>query len=461
MSWRKKLDCRTVMMSHDRDRALWTTLLTKFNWLSLLIGVMATDIKPKILSLHGRGLKLDSRGDIEPYIKDVDPRTLEEIHFGGNTLGVDASLALAEFLQKTEVLKVCERYSIDCHIFSFAHKWPQVANFADIFTGRLISEIPQALSNICDALKDKTSLVEINLSDNAFGGRSVDPMVPFLTHNRSFQILRLNNNGLGPAGGKVIAEALLESARLSEAEGKKSNLKVVICGRNRLENGSAPMWAEAFATHGTLVEVRMVQNGIRMEGILELAKGLAQCPDLEHVDLQDNTFTVDGDLTGVEAWTTALRLWPNLHTLNLSDCVLSAEGEVPTLIEALAKGSSPKLHTLQLQNNNLETTSFAVLAAAISQGLSSLMRLELQWNEIDDDDEHLENIGLSLKQRGGKLYANDDDEEEQVEEELELEEEEEEIPKLDLEPPKLPEVKKVTDTADDLAEMLSKVKIEY
>ena len=141
-----------------------------------------------------------------------------------------------------------------------------MADFADIFTSRLITEIPQALSAICDALKDKTSLVEINLSDNAFGGRSVDPMVPFLTTNRSFQILKLNNNGLGPAGGEIIANALLKSAELSRAEGKPSNLRVVICGRNRLENGSAPAWAAAFAAHGGLEEVRMPQNGIRMRG---------------------------------------------------------------------------------------------------------------------------------------------------------------------------------------------------
>ena len=77
-------------------------------------------------------------------------------------------------------------------------------NFADIFTGRLTTEIPPALSAICDALKDRTSLVELNLSDNTFGSRSVDPIVPFLTHNRSFRIFKLNNNGLGPEGGGFI-----------------------------------------------------------------------------------------------------------------------------------------------------------------------------------------------------------------------------------------------------------------
>jgi Ran GTPase-activating protein 1 len=80
-----------------------------------------------------------------------------------------------------------------------------VADFADIFTGRLITEIPTALSALCDSLIDKEHLVEVNLSDNAFSGRSVDPIVPFLSKNPSFQIFQLNNNGLEPEGGTVIA----------------------------------------------------------------------------------------------------------------------------------------------------------------------------------------------------------------------------------------------------------------
>ncbi|KAH7927799.1 RNI-like protein [Leucogyrophana mollusca] len=395
------------------------------------------------LDVRGRQLKLETRADVAPLIDGLDPTVIEEIHLGGNTIGVDASKALAEFLEKTTVLRV--------------------ADFADIFTGRLITEIPLALSALCDALKDKTSLVEINLSDNAFGGRSVDPMVPFLTHNRSFQILKLTNNGLGPAGGAAVADALLKSAQLSKEEGKKSNLRVVICGRNRLENGSASQWADAFAAHGTLVDVRMPQNGIRMDGITALAKGLSQCPDLETIDLQDNTFTEEGDETGVKAWAGALSSWASLHTLNLSDCVLSNEGEVPELVKALATGSSLKLVTLQLQNNNLQADTFELLANAISTHLSDLKTLELQWNDAEDEDEeHFDTIASALKARGGRLIVNDEDEEEEEEGE-EVVEEEVEKPEEDVE-----EVTEVTSekkpsavdkTADALADLLNKVHI--
>lgn len=269
------------------------------------------------------------------------------------------------------------------------------------------------MSAICDSLKDKTSLIELNLSDNAFGSRSVDPIVPFLTHNRSFQIFKLNNNGLGPEGGAVIANALAESARLSEAEGKPSQLRTLICGRNRLQDGSSEAWAKAFGAHGSLVEVRMPQNGIRMDGIACLADGLGKCPNLEYLDLQDNTFGEPGST----AMAKALPVWTKLTFLNFSDCVLSNEGEgVSAVIETIAGGSNPQLQTLKLQNNNMEAESFARLAKGISK-LPSLKTLELQWNEMgNNEDENLDTLVQSLKQRGGRVFLDDEEEEEEEEE---------------------------------------------
>lgn len=332
----------------------------------------------------------------------------------------------------------------------------QIADFADIFTGRLIDEIPAALSAICDALKDKTSLVEINLSDNAFGGRSVDPIVPFLTTNRSFEIFRLNNNGLGPAGGAVIANALLESARLSKKEGKPSNLRTVVCGRNRLEDGSASAWADAFAAHGGLKEIRMPQNGIRMDGISSLLRGISECKDLEYLDLQDNTF---GEL-GSETMAGVLDKWPSLHTLNLSDCHLAEEGAVSEVVTALNTGTSPKLHTLLLQNNNFDMETYSIFAQNIDSALKALKLLEVQWNEIEEDDEGLVLLSRVLKSRGGKLVTEDEDEEEKEEEKEPEKEPDEEEQKEDTTEQKPPTAKSILDEASDaLADLLGKVSL--
>jgi Ran GTPase-activating protein 1 len=156
----------------------------------------------------------------------------------------------------------------------------------------------------------------------------------------------------------------------------------------------------------------MPQNGIRMDGIVNLAGGLAKCPNLEYLDLQDNAFGEIGSAAVAEA----LSAWTKLTFLNFSDCVLSSEGEgVSAVIKTIANGSNPKLQVLQLQNNNMETESFALLADGISK-LASLKTLELQWNEVDDEeDENLQTLVQSLKQRGGKVFLNDEDEDEEEE----------------------------------------------
>ena len=62
---------------------------------------------PHSFSIHGQGLKLNSRADIEPHLKVLrEMKDVEEVHFGGNTLGVEASEALAEVLSDLKSLKV-------------------------------------------------------------------------------------------------------------------------------------------------------------------------------------------------------------------------------------------------------------------------------------------------------------------------------------------------------------------
>lgn len=222
-------------------------------------------------------------------------------------------------------------------------------------------------------------------------------MVPFLENNRHLQVFKLNNNGLGIWGGTVVAKALLENANKSRAEGKQSMLKTVVCGRNRLENGSAPHFAEAFAAHGNLVEVRLPQNGIRMEGIHSLAQGLSKCSNLEVLDLQDNTCTE----SGTRSISAAIPSWPALRQLNLSDCLLSPKGGV-SLATALEKGHTPKLEVLRLQYGEMDARAIHILAKAIQEHLPNLKTLELNGNRADPEDECIERIKDALAGHGNE-----------------------------------------------------------
>lgn len=60
----------------------------------------------RVFSLLGQSLKLETRADVDTHFKNLDVDNVEEIIMGGNTIGVEASLALAERLQKAKKLKV-------------------------------------------------------------------------------------------------------------------------------------------------------------------------------------------------------------------------------------------------------------------------------------------------------------------------------------------------------------------
>ncbi|KAF9316857.1 hypothetical protein BG003_001447 [Podila horticola] len=354
-------------------------------------------------TIEGRGLKLDSAEQVQEFIDTIaGMEKLENIILSGNTFGVEACKALAAALAKKPLLKL--------------------ANFSDIFTGRLRSEIPDCLVAFGDALKDKEHLVELNLSDNAFGADGVKPLVEFLTTNRNLQVLKLNNNGLGVTGGKVLAQALMTAHERNEAEGKKSSLRVVIAGRNRLENGSSPDLAKAFAAHGTITHLAMPQNGIRMEGIEALAEGLSKCPGLEIIDLQDNTFTE----RGCRAFAAALPSWPELKKLNLGECLLKNKGTL-MLSRALAKGKNRKLEAIDFTYAEMKEDGILELASVISNHLSNLTKLELNGNWVEEDSAAIDAIRDALERHdhGEALGDLDDMDEPESDEESEEEEKEE------------------------------------
>ena len=162
---------------------------------------MANDARTGVFDISNKNLKLDTEQDIAPYISQLEKiEPLYEIHLSGNTVGWGACLALAEGLKKKKTLRI--------------------AGMSDIFTGRLITEIPDSLRALCDALVDHEELEEIHLSDNAFGGRSSEPMVNLLTNNHHIRLLNLSNNGLGVTGAPIVADALYEPAE-TLIDGKK------------------------------------------------------------------------------------------------------------------------------------------------------------------------------------------------------------------------------------------------
>ncbi|KAF1912252.1 hypothetical protein BDU57DRAFT_482476 [Ampelomyces quisqualis] len=344
-----------------------------------------------IFSIEGKGLKLTTAADIEPHIQDLKTNDqVEEVKFLGNTLGIEASEALANVLKTKKNLKV--------------------ANFADIFTSRLLSEIPPALSHLVTALLALPALHSVDLSDNAFGLNTVAPLVDFLSQHTPLRYLYLNNNGLGPAAGVLVADALTALAAKKDAarrDGKQvPDLELVICGRNRLESGSMAAWAKAYAANNGVKTIKMTQNGIRPDGITHLlTHGLSHLSKLETLDLQDNTFTA----MGAKALASVIGKWTQLRELGVGDCLLSGRGGV-ALASALEKGENKHVEILRLQFNEINAAGLASLASAAASSLPALRRLELNGNKFSEDDPSLDKLRGVLEARKEETSEHEHDE---------------------------------------------------
>lgn len=336
----------------------------------------------KVFSLRGRALKLDTAADLEKHTADLSSNPdIEEIHIEGNTLGIEACQSLAKMLETKQNL----RY----------------ANLADIFTGRLLSEIPTALDALLQALLKCPKLEKVNLNDNAFGLNTVEPLRPFLSQHVPLRHLYLNNNGLGPAAGALVAEALTKLAENKAAARKEGkdvpDLETVICGRNRLETGSMKAWCKAYEANCNVRTVKMVQNGIWQEGITMLLKdGLSKCSKLEVLDLQDNTFTVKA----ATMFCNVLPSWPAIVDLGVGDCLFSARGG-RRLGATLAEAKNTRLEVLRLQYDEIDAKGVeAIVNAALSgKALPRLRRVELNGNKFSEEDPNIEKLQELLSKR--------------------------------------------------------------
>jgi len=340
----------------------------------------------------------------------------------------------------------------------------------------LLSEIPTALSSLLTALLTLPKLHTINLNDNAFGLNMQAPLVAFLSSHVPLQHLMLNNNGLGPHG-ILIADAL-SALHAKKAEARKAgqevpDLETVICGRNRLENGSMTAWAKAYSLHTGIKEIKMVQNGIRQEGISHLlTDGLRHTKNIRVLDLQDNTFTI----LGSKALAAVVAGWTEIVELGVGDSLLSAKGGV-IVANALAKGQNKKLEILRLQYNDITTKGLEAFAKAAKDALPSLKKIELNGNKFPEDHQAITDLRELLDERKEKLGEDvviedewgldslsdledeSDEEEEEEEEEEEADELREKLIEEAEEAQEEPTVQVQDKEVDDLAKKLDKAEI--
>ena len=304
------------------------------------------------LSFEGQGLKLNNANDAKDVVAKIKAtKNITTLTFSGNTVGIDAAQVIGQALEEHSELK-------------YAH-------WKDMFTGRMKTEIPPALKHLSKGLMTaNVRLVELDLSDNAFGPIGMEGIVDLLKSPSCFtlQELQLNNTGCGVTGGKLLAKTLMECYKLS---GGKLALRKFILGRSRQENAGATALAEVFKAMGSLEEVVMPQNGIYFEGITALADAFAHSPNLRHLNMNDNTFTEKG----AKALADALPKLQKLEILNLGDCLLKTEGA--RLISYALKEGHPNLKEWYMDSNEIRLAGgFAIVDAVANKDNMEILTLD-------------------------------------------------------------------------------------
>ncbi|XP_054929952.1 ran GTPase-activating protein 1-like [Dermacentor andersoni] len=362
-----------------------------------LLSTSITDSKE--VSFKDKALKLDTEKHASIVVEAISrcPK-LEMLCLEGNTLGVDAAKAIGKALESCPKLKR--------------------ALWKDLFTGRLRTEIPDAVRFLSSGmLLAKATLTELDLSDNAFGPIGAGALLPLLSSPVCYQleVLRLNNNGLGTGGAEYVAKALTKCLEDSTKAGKPLALRTFICGRNRLENVGAIAMGAVFGKLHSLEEVALPQNGIYHEGIAALANGLMSNKNLRILNLNDNTFTAKG----ARHMAQALRHLDNLEVINFGDCLLKTAG-AKEIANSLKDGHNA-LKEVNLGNNEVALDGGLAIVEAL-KGKPDLESLELDGNKFGPEGV---NMLETIMEAVGKIealcaFSDDegvDDEEEEDEEE--------------------------------------------
>ncbi|CAN8005978.1 unnamed protein product [Ixodes hexagonus] len=375
------------------------------------------------VSFRGQGLKLDSEQDAKDVVEAISRCSeLETLCLEGNTLAVDAAKAVGKALEAQPKLRR--------------------ALWKDLFTGRSKEVIPDALRFLTGGVMlSRARLTELDLSDNAFGPVGIGAVVPLLSsaccfglQARSFSTtLLLNNNGLGPGGAELLAKALGTCLAESRKAGTPLRLRILVCGRNRLENVGATALAAVLADMGSVEELSLPQNGIFHVGVSALAKGVAANPNLRLLNFNDNIFAVEGARQMAQAIMPialqAVRHLDKLEVINFGDCLIRTAG-AKALAKALAGGSSPLRASVQLGYNSISLSGGLALVEAL-KNRPQLEVLELDGNKfgthgVEKLEAAMESVGkleklCAFTDDEGSSADEDDDDEENGEEDEKVE----------------------------------------
>jgi Ran GTPase-activating protein 1 len=160
-------------------------------------------------------------------------------------------------------------------------------DFSDMFTGRLKTMIPVALTALAEALFLRP-LETLNLEDNAIGAVATPSLVPLLSTTRYLRHINLTNCGMSAESCKVFVDGCLTNPLCQ--------IESVSIARNRFHSEGAAELARLCSGSSVPKNLDVSSCSISEKGFTPLLEAILAHPvDLKSLKIQDNNLSASDD----------------------------------------------------------------------------------------------------------------------------------------------------------------------
>jgi Ran GTPase-activating protein 1 len=248
-----------------------------------------------------------------------------------------------------------------------------VVDISDIIAGRHEDEALLVLQTLCTAMAGR-DLLEVNVSDNAFGLKGVDVVKAILV-SKVTEKFYFCNNGLSAEAVERLATILIPA----EGDGAPP-IKLLHFYNNMSGNGGAIAMSQIVRACVHLQDFRFSATRSMAEGCGHIAEAVDSLSTFHKLDLSDNNF---GEASGAILARAVLHQ-PHLASLNLRDAGLSA-ASLSALFAALSSTPFPsQLRFLDFSGNDLTPESCEDFVKVL-QNCDNLQELYLDDNDIESE----------------------------------------------------------------------------
>ena len=264
------------------------------------------------------------------------------------------------------------------------------------FSGLRDSELGnEGVKRLAEALKDNTTLKEINFRYHGIEGDGVKALASALENNTTLKRIDLRGNPIGDEGAKALASALEKNTALEEIslhgcaiesagakdlasaiEGSKS-LKSLDLHSNAIGDIGVKALASALNHNTSLKELNLNNCGIRIRGVRDLAEALKNNESLKILHLGSNK---EIGLKGFKTLIDEIKDSKNLKKLDLSKNNLKDKG-VEVVVDLIK--DNKRLEELDLSGNGIKEKGVQALAGVLNSTI--LIKLNLYENKIGNE----------------------------------------------------------------------------